>query len=216
MKRLLRVDNEAVSVKWEVITEEELNANKGGEAGQKDNPDVKPSVSGGFTNDPKDLGLDLSDSDDEGRDVDIDSEENSRLSAGDDSRYDITIMSVAHLVHSRMSDSVSNATTTQKSSPVAVAGPTQFSKDMFVPPPGPSSSAPPPPSAPSGSSTPARSSRQDQLAALRMEMMHMQSKKKELEHNIANCPNEALKNRFRAELLTVATEIKRLEAGGFN
>jgi len=201
VKRLLRVDNEAVSVKWEVITEEELNANKGGEAGQKDNPDVKPSVSGGFTNDPKDLGLDLSDSDDEGRDVDIDSEENSRLSAGDDSR---------------MSDSVSNATTTQKSSPVAVAGPTQFSKDMFAPPAGPSTSAPPPPSGASGSGTPARSSRQDQLAALRMEMMHMQSKKKELEHNIANCPNEALKNRFRAELLTVATEIKRLEAGGFN
>ena len=42
MKRLLRVDNKAVSVKCEVITEEELNANKGGEAG-KDNPEVKPS-----------------------------------------------------------------------------------------------------------------------------------------------------------------------------
>ena len=34
-------------------------------------------------------------------------------------------------------------------------------------------------------------------------MIHMQSKKKELEHNMANCPNEALKNRFRAELLSV-------------
>ena len=81
VKRLLRVDNEEVSVKWEVITEEEPNANKGGE----DKPDVKPSVSGGFTYDPKDLGLDLFDSNGEGRDVDIDSEENSRLSAGDDS-----------------------------------------------------------------------------------------------------------------------------------
>jgi hypothetical protein len=49
-----------------------------------------------------------------------------------------------------------------------------------------------------------------------MQMIHMQSKKKELEHNIANCPNEALKNRFRAELLSVATGLKRLEAGGFN
>jgi hypothetical protein len=28
VKRLLRADNEAVSVKWEVITEQELNANK--------------------------------------------------------------------------------------------------------------------------------------------------------------------------------------------
>ena len=45
MKRLLRVDNKAVSMKWEVITEEELNADKGGEAG-KDNLIVKPSVSG--------------------------------------------------------------------------------------------------------------------------------------------------------------------------
>ena len=44
-------------------------------------------------------------------------------------------------------------------------------------------------------------------------MMHMQSKK---EHNIANCPNEALKNRFRAESLSVATGLKRLEVGGFN
>ena len=41
----MRVDNEAVSMKWEVITEEELNADKGGEAG-KDNLNVKPSVSG--------------------------------------------------------------------------------------------------------------------------------------------------------------------------
>ena len=57
VKRLLRVDNEAVSVKWEVITEEELNANMAGVAG-KDNPDVKPPASGGFTNDPNDLGLD--------------------------------------------------------------------------------------------------------------------------------------------------------------
>ena len=87
VKRLLRVDNEAVSVKLKVITEEELTANERGEAG-KDNPDAKPSVSRGFNNDPKDLGLDLSDSDEEGREVDIDSEDNSRLFAGDDSRYD--------------------------------------------------------------------------------------------------------------------------------
>jgi hypothetical protein len=111
----------------------------------------------------------------------------------------------------RMSDSVSNATTTQKSSPVAVAGHTQFSKEMFAPP-GPSTSAPPPPP-PSGGNP---LSRQDQLAELRMQMMLMQSKKEELEHYIANCPYEALKNRFRAESLSMATGIKRLEVGGFN
>ena len=37
----------------------------------------------------------------------------------------------------RMSDSVSNATTTQKSSPVAVAGPTQSRKEMFAQAPAP-------------------------------------------------------------------------------
>ena len=69
-----------------------------------------------------------------------------------------------------------------------------------VRPTGPSTSAPHPPS---GGNTPRRSSRQDQLAELRMQMMHMQGKKKELEHNLDNCPNEALKNRFRAELLSM-------------
>ena len=38
---------------------------KGGEAGQTDNPAVKPSASGGFTNDPSDLGLEMTDSEDE-------------------------------------------------------------------------------------------------------------------------------------------------------
>jgi len=186
VKRLLRVDNDAVSVKWEVITEDELNANKGGEAGQTDNPAVKPSVCGGFTNDPTDLGLELTDSEDETGDVDIDSEENSRMSQGEDSR---------------MSDSMSN-THEKKSSPVVSAsGPTQFSREMF--------------SGPSATSSPARPSRQDQLQVQRMEMMHLASKKKELEHNISNCPNEALRNRFRQELQGVQNEIKRLEGSGF-
>jgi len=188
VKRLLRVDNDAVSVKWEVITEEELNANKGGEAGQTDNPAVKPSVCGGFTNDPTDLGLELTDSEEETGDVDIDSEENSRLSAGDDSR---------------MSDSMSN-TQEKKSSPaVSSSGPTQFSKEMF--------------NGPSATSSPVsnRQSRQDQLQVQRMEMMHLVSKKKELEHNIANCPNEALRNRFRQDLQGVQNDIKRLEGSGF-
>jgi len=121
VKRLLRADNEALAVNWEVITETELNANKGGEAG-KDNPEVHPSLSGAFTNDPKDLGLELSDSDDETRDIDIDSEDESRLSAGDDTR---------------MSDSMASMTSDKRSSPAQA--PLQFSREMFmqpaVPPP---------------------------------------------------------------------------------
>ena len=52
------------------------------------------------------------------------------------------------------------------------------------------------------------------MAEMRMQMMHLQSKRKELEHNISNCPNEALKNRFRSELVGVNNEIKRLESSG--
>ena len=177
VKRLLRVDYEAVSVKWEVITEEELNVNKGGEAGQS-NPDVKPSACGDFTNDPKELGLDLSDSEDEGRhkdDLDMESDENSRMSGGADD--------------SRLSDSAN----TSKAGSSKVAGPTQFSKEMFKQ---------------------EKTSKQDQVAEMRMQMMHLLSKRKDLEHNISNCPNEALKNRFRSELTTVNTEIKRLESSG--
>jgi len=216
VKRLLRVDNEAVSVKWEVITEEELLANKGGEAG-KDNPAVKPSAFGGFTNDPSDLGLELSDSDEErdnqddsmtqdrGGDKgdDMDSEGDSRMSEGGDSR---------------MSDSNISGRESQReggdksllSSPLKSAGsgsgqghhPTQFSKDMFN---SPASSA----------ESPGRMTRQEQLQQQRVEMMHLASKKRELEHNIANCPNEALRNRFKQELQGVSTEIKRLETSGF-
>lgn len=174
VKRLLRVDYEAVSVKWEVITEEELNSNKGGEAGQS-NPDVKPSASGDFTNDPKDLGLDLSDSEDEGRHgVDMDSDENSRMSGTADD--------------SRMSDSASAST----KAGARVTGPTSFSKEMFK--------------------QEKQGAKQDQAAEMRMQMMHLMSKRKELEHNISNCPNEALKNRFRSELAGVNSEIRKLES----
>ena len=61
---------------------------------------------------------------------------------------------------------------------------------------------------PSGGNT---SSRQDQLEELRMQMMHIQSKKEELKQTF---PTVLTMNRFRAELLSVATKIKRL--GGSN
>ena len=53
------------------------------------NPDVKPIVSGDFTNDTKDLGLDLSDSEGEDGQMDMDSDENSMgavSGTADDSR----------------------------------------------------------------------------------------------------------------------------------
>ena len=87
----------------------------------------------------------------------------------------------------RLSDSAS-----AKPGPSKVTGPTSFSKEMFK-----------------------EKGAKGQDQELKMQMMHLQSKRKELEHNISNCPNEALKNRFRSELSSVNAEIAKLEASGF-
>ena len=120
VKRLLRVDYEAVSVKWEVITEEELSSNKGGEAGGH-NPDVKPSVSGDFVNDAAGLGLDLSDSEDEGRHGgDMDSDDNSRMSGtAEDSR----LAARSLLVVSCVNVNILSGCPTQRPPPPARPGP---------------------------------------------------------------------------------------------
>lgn len=175
VKRLLRADNEAVSVKWEVITEEELSANKEGEAG-KENPDVKPSQSGGFINDPKDLGLDLSDSEDERRDIDIDSEGDSRLSGGDDSR---------------MSDSQSMGGAGDRRSSPGQA-PLHFSQEMFHP-------------------SPQRSQQEQDLG---QEILMLTARKTELEHNIASCPNDSLRQKFKQDLIAVKEKIRQKQEGG--
>merc|ERR1712128_62194 len=78
--------------------------------------------------------------------------------------------------------------------------PTQFSKEMFTSPGSKdifsSSGSKEMFNSPGSSSdSPGRISRQEQLQQQRVEMMHLASKKRELEHNIANCPNEALRNR---------------------
>ena len=91
----------------------------------------------------------------------------------------------------RMSDSASAST---KPGSSKATGPTSFSKDMFK----------------------EKSKVQDHLAEMRMQLMHLGSKRQELEHNISNCPNEALKNRFRSELMEVNAQIKQLESGGFS
>ena len=88
----------------------------------------------------------------------------------------------------RMSDSASAST----KAGVRVTGPTSFSKEMFK--------------------QEKQGAKQDQAAEMRMQMMHLMSKRKELEHNISNCPNEALKNRFRSELAGVNSEIRKLES----
>ena len=123
-------------MKWEVITEEELNADKGGEAG-KDNLNVKPSVSGSpmiqeilvltcLTVMRRVEMLILT--------VRTTADYLQEMTAGMMMRSEYHDNLDTNLLF-RMSDSVSNATMTQKSSPVAVAGPTQSRKEMSPTPP---------------------------------------------------------------------------------
>jgi len=195
VKRLLRTDNEATSVNWEVITETELNANKSGEAG-KDNPGVLPSQSGTYhsENPFNSLGLDLSSDEEEAtRDFEMDSEDNSRLSAtGDDSRFD------SRMSDSQATGSVSTSLASQRPSSEATSHqlPVQFTSDMFAPPPPPNIK-------------PRSEDEQD----LRAELVLLKSRMKELEHNIKTCNNIPLKEKFKKDLKDIKQQIKDKEGG---
>lgn len=120
VKRLLRVDNEAVNVKWELITEDE-DPNKTLSDSKHDGPNKSPSKSNKKGGGNKDVGEhdifgeEVSDSDDDENPINksIDIDESSRLSA--------------EAEDSRLSDS-SSYMGTQSSDRNAV---TEFSKGMF-------------------------------------------------------------------------------------
>jgi len=203
VKRLLRVDNEAVSVSWELITQTELNANKTGELEHKEETtEVKPSPSysdsvwTGDRNDSTDLGLELTDSEEESQDVDVDSEAGSAVSLGENTHNTQDTQDIQDVVTQNTPTVVKE----HKWSPeMETDGDTQFNSDKLF-----------------GNmdiSTPA-GPHQDSYQHLflkRAQILHLESKKRELEHNISNCPNEALKNRFRQELNEVLKDIKSLE-----
>lgn len=108
VKRLLRADNEAVQVKWDIVLEEE-DPNKSmlmgndestshstvamdvagtSEQDKKTKPDTEKAIEDSFDVIPRDIdifGEDLSSSDDEDNNINVDVDETSRLSA-DDSR----------------------------------------------------------------------------------------------------------------------------------
>ena len=227
VKRLLRLDTEAVEIKYDLITEEELAATKAGSGGaptaaagsrgEESNPAI--------TMDEKHLfGGELSDSDEDtgagadganaaggrqrGKDVDIDSE-------GDSTMFGDALAGAA----------------SQSANPAPSAGPaepvvTQFSSDMFPPA---AQSAPedsqvrlrPDLVAPASSQMPVPSAAETQsssasnptgavalkLDSLRKEIAQLQVRKQELERNIANCDNQALLQRFKLSLEEVEMEL---------
>ena len=205
VKRLLRVDNEAVSVTWELITQTELNANKTGESGHKDIAEVKPSPSDipsvwtADRNDSTDLGLELTDSEEESQDVDVDSEAGSLVSVGENTQNTQDTQDTQNTRDTPTQGTPTLVKEHKWSPEMETDGDTQFNTDKLF--------------GNMDTSTPAgpHQDSYQQLFLKRAQILHLESKKRELEHNISNCPNEALKNRFRQELYEVLKDIKSLE-----
>eukprot|EP00096_Caligus_rogercresseyi_P012968 TRINITY_DN5637_c0_g1_i1.p1 TRINITY_DN5637_c0_g1~~TRINITY_DN5637_c0_g1_i1.p1 ORF type:complete len:414 (-),score=183.04 TRINITY_DN5637_c0_g1_i1:269-1510(-) len=187
VKRLFRVDNDAVSVKWELVTEEELSSGKG----KKDSKAAASSSATAGASTSSTVALDeeeesskapaleahdifgaLSDSDDErpNADIDIDSEGDS---------FD-------------QSDSKAAASG-------SAGGPTEFSKDMFPK----SSTEEEEEKKGGGGGAVAR-----KLEALRIEINQLKQQKIDLENNIAHCDNAVLLQRFQESLNEVLKDIE--------
>ena len=132
VKRLLRVDNEAVSVKWELVTEEELSAG-GGKLSAGSDPNAGAADAGGAGPsqvETDDLFGNLSDLDDEeGKDssrvdIDIDSE-------GDSNMYAAGTSEAGHAINDEPSSSLTAPGPSMGDESGSSAMPTSFSKDMF-------------------------------------------------------------------------------------
>ena len=136
VKRLLRVDNEAVSVKWELVIEEELSAGGGKLAAGSDPTAGATEADGAGPSqvETDDLFGNLSDLDDEeGKDssrvdIDIDSE-------GDSNMYAANTMAGTSEAGQAINDEPSSSLTapgpTMGDESGSSALPTSFSKDMF-------------------------------------------------------------------------------------
>ena len=131
VKRLLRVDNEAVSVKWELVTEEELSAGGGKLAAGSDPTAGATEADGAGPSqvETDDLFGNLSDLDDEeGKDssrvdIDIDSEGDSNMYAAN--------TEAGQAINDEPSSSLTAPGPTMGDESGSSALPTSFSKDMF-------------------------------------------------------------------------------------
>ena len=132
VKRLLRVDNDAVSVKWELVSEEELNAGAGKAVAPGADPSAVTEDAGPSQVETDDLFGNLSDLDDEeGKDssrvdIDIDSE-------GDSNMYAAANTSEGGLgmAADEPSSSLTAPGPTMGEESGSSAMPTSFSKEMF-------------------------------------------------------------------------------------
>jgi len=181
VKRLFRTDNEAVDVKWQLLTEEELSATKGAAGGDGRSE----------TNlDAQDLFGALSDDEDDEAVHDRSDSKIEAPSDGDSTMYG------ADLDTSR---------TSSQSQLV-----TEFSKDMFKPSPSvhqPSTSGMG--MGGGGGSGGTENAVANKLSEINQEINELRKRKQEMERNIATCPNVGLQQRLREDLVYVESELRR-------
>ena len=176
VKRLFRDDNEAFSVKYELLTEEELNANKKGKV--KNISDTSVGADDLFGN--------LSDIEEDGPDQDR--SDLGKMSEGESNTF------------GEMKPSTSSGFPGGSQQLV-----TEFSKDMFKPPPM-ASMMPKASGSASGADAVAI-----KMATLNKEIMDYKQKKLEIERNIAACPNIVLQQKLRVDLADVESNIQKRE-----
>ncbi|KAG5333831.1 TAF7 factor, partial [Acromyrmex heyeri] len=212
VKRLLRVDNDAVNVKWEVICEDE-DTSKPSKVSSSGTVKTKRDSINGNTSQSLDVG---DEDDDEEANINVmELDENSRLSA--DSR-----VSDSNSMQAAYSERSSNNATT--SSGLV----TEFSKDMFHDTNGDTEAE-----KPQGESSPLKApkleqfhseyvipesptsvsiSKDSRLATLHAELAELRQRRQQQEIEIANIENVKLRQRFQEILDNLLTqEIQKVQ-----
>ncbi len=212
VKRLFRADNEAVDVKWQLLTEEELNAGKGVSAEGKMDTNVGE----------QDLFGALSDSDEETDGHNTSGYKMEPASEGDSTMYG-DLDSSKNLPGSTSATAVAATTgSSSATAPSAATGPTEFTKDMFKPPPAAAASSDQPMSAEMKKEEPPEPKGNDavavKMAKVNSEIAELKKRKQEIQNNIASCPNPALQQRFKETLQKVEDELRHreMEADAFS
>jgi len=177
VKRLFRTDNEAVDVKWELLTEEELSANKG-KSGPGGDGRSETNL------EQQDLFGDVSDDDDEDDAHDRSNPNLEVPSESDSTMYDRADLNI--------------------SSTSSQSYPTEFKPEMFKPSPStPGSSS----GVGMSGSVGTGNAVANKLSEIGQEINELRKRKQEMERNIATCPNVGLQQRLREDLMKVESEL---------
>ncbi len=228
VKRLLRLDNEAVEIKYELVTEEELankNSSAGGGTTVAGGANAAPGTSGtaasgggGGGEDSEQVTMDHHDlfgalSDDS--EDDTTKAEDEEASSSRQQRANIDVDSDdSNLFVAASGSQSANQPPASMSSASADPVVTQFNKDMFLPPtegqPRNSQAAMPSSTSTTASANPGGGGGGAvgaKLESLLKDIEELKVRKQELQKNIANCDNQALLERFRQSLAEVEVEL---------